>query len=40
MEALHMPVPAELIAPLWIGVQILLILLAGYFFAARHCPFS
>ena len=31
MEALHLPVPAELIAPLWIGVQILLILLAGYF---------
>lgn len=31
MEALHMPVPAELIAPLWIGVQILLILLTGYF---------
>jgi len=31
MEALHLPVPAELIAPLWIGVQILLILLTGYF---------
>jgi len=31
MESLNLPVPAELIAPLWIGVQILLILLAGYF---------
>ena len=31
MEALHLPVPAELIAPLWVAVQILLILLAGYF---------
>ena len=29
MEALHLPLPAELIAPLWIGLQILLILLAG-----------
>lgn len=31
MESLGLPLPAELIAPLWIGVQILLILLAGYF---------
>ena len=31
MEALNLPLPAELIAPLWIGLQILLILLAGYF---------
>ena len=38
MEALNLPVPAELIAPLWVGVQILLILLVGYFsqrFVAR-----
>ena len=31
MEALNLPVPAQLIGPLWIGVQILLILLVGYF---------
>ena len=31
MEALHLPVPTELIAPLWVAVQILLILLVGYF---------
>ena len=31
MEALHLPVPAELIAPLWVAAQILLILLVGYF---------
>ncbi|MGO2451325.1 mechanosensitive ion channel domain-containing protein [Pseudomonas taetrolens] len=31
MEALNLPVPAELVAPLWIGIQILLILLVGYF---------
>jgi len=30
MEALQLPLPAQWIAPLWIGVQILLILLAGY----------
>lgn len=31
MEALHLPVPTEFIAPLWVAVQILLILLVGYF---------
>jgi len=30
MESFNLPLPAELIAPLWIGVQILVILLAGY----------
>lgn len=30
MEALQLPLPAQWIGPLWIGVQILLILLAGY----------
>lgn len=31
MEALQLPLPAQWIEPLWVGVQILLILLAGYF---------
>lgn len=31
MEALQLPLPAQWIAPIWVGVQILLILLAGYF---------
>ena len=30
MEALQLPLPAQWIEPVWIGVQILLILLAGY----------
>lgn len=30
MEALQLPVPVQWIEPIWIGVQILLILLAGY----------
>lgn len=30
MEALQLPLPAQWIGPLWVGVQILLILLAGY----------
>ena len=31
MESLNLTLPAQMIEPLWIGVQILLILLAGYF---------
>lgn len=31
MEALQLPLPAQWIEPIWISVQILLILLAGYF---------
>ena len=30
MEALQLPLPAQWVEPVWIGVQILLILLAGY----------
>ena len=30
MDALQLPLPAQWVAPVWIGVQILLILLAGY----------
>ena len=30
MEALQLPLPAQWIEPVWVGVQILLILLAGY----------
>lgn len=30
METLQLPLPAQWIGPLWLGVQILLILLAGY----------
>ena len=30
MEALQLPVPVQWIEPIWIGVRILLILLAGY----------
>mgnify|MGYP001611685145 FL=1 len=30
MEALQLPLPAQWIEPIWVGVQILLILLAGY----------
>ncbi len=30
MEALQLPLPAQWIEPMWVGVQILLILLAGY----------
>ncbi|KQB52994.1 hypothetical protein AQS70_11980 [Pseudomonas endophytica] len=30
MESFNLPLPAEFIGPLWVGVQILLILLAGY----------
>ena len=30
MEALHLPLPTQWVEPAWIGVQILLILLAGY----------
>ena len=31
MDALKLPLPAMWVEPLWLGVQILLILLAGYF---------
>ena len=30
MEAFKLPLPAEWVEPVWFGVQILLILLAGY----------
>ncbi len=30
MDALQLPLPAQWVAPVWIGVQILLILLTGY----------
>ncbi|WP_294732350.1 mechanosensitive ion channel family protein [uncultured Pseudomonas sp.] len=30
MEALQLPLPAQWVAPIWVAVQILLILLAGY----------
>ena len=30
MEALQLPLPPQWVEPIWIGVQILLILLAGY----------
>ena len=30
MEALQLPLPAQWVEPVWVGVQILLILLAGY----------
>ena len=41
MEALQLPVPVQWIEPIWIGVQILLILLAGYLaqrFVAKGLP--
>lgn len=30
MEALQLPIPTQWVEPVWVGVQILLILLAGY----------
>jgi small-conductance mechanosensitive channel len=30
MEALQLPLPAQWVEPMWVGVQVLLILLAGY----------
>ncbi len=31
MDAFKLPLPAVWVEPIWLGVQILLILLAGYF---------